>query len=102
MPSERQPLIQQSLIDEETTETTIKSKLADWFPQLNFNYLFQHNFEVQTAVIGGEARKLGVNNTSSLQFPATQNLFNRDALLASCTCKGCTHAGKAESPAAPK
>ncbi|AXY77871.1 TolC family protein [Paraflavitalea soli] len=79
----RQPLIQQSLIDEETTETTIKSKLADWFPQLNFNYLFQHNFEVQTAVIGGEARKLGVNNTSALQFGLTQNLFNRDALLAS-------------------
>jgi len=83
----RQPLIQQSLIDEATTETTIKSKLADWFPQLNFNYLFQHNFEVQTAVIGGEARKLGVTNTSSLQFTGTQNLFNRDALLASRTAK---------------
>ncbi|WP_315821174.1 TolC family protein [Paraflavitalea speifideaquila] len=83
----RQPLIQQSMIDEETTETTIRSKLADWFPQLNFNYLFQHNFEVQTAVIGGEARKLGVNNTSALQFNATQNLFNRDALLASRTAK---------------
>jgi outer membrane protein len=83
----RQPLIQQSLIDQETTETTIKSKLADWYPQVNFNYLFQHNFEVQTAVIGGEARKLGVENTSSLQFTATQNLFNRDVLLASRTAK---------------
>lgn len=81
----RQPLIQQSLIDQEITETTIKSKLADWFPQLNFNYLLQHNFEVQTAVIGGEARKLGVENTSALQFALTQNLFNRDALLASRT-----------------
>lgn len=83
----RQPLIQQSLIDEQTTETQIRSKLADWYPQLNFNYLLQHNFEVQTAVIGGEARKLGVNNTSSLQFQATQNIFNRDALLASRTAK---------------
>lgn len=81
----RQPLIQQSLIDQEITETTIKSKLADWFPQLNFNYLLQHNFQVQTAVIGGEARKLGVENTSALQFALTQNLFNRDALLASRT-----------------
>lgn len=79
----RQPLVQQSLIAEQTTETTIKSKLADWFPQLNFNYLLQHNFEVQTAVIGGEARKLGVSNTSALQFQLTQNIFNRDALLAS-------------------
>ncbi|WP_276484922.1 TolC family protein [Paraflavitalea pollutisoli] len=83
----RQPLIQQSLIDEQTAETTIKSKLADWFPQLNFNYLFQHNFEVQTVLIAGEARKLGVNNTSNLQFQATQNIFNRDALLASRTAK---------------
>lgn len=81
----RQPLIQQSLIDQEITETTIKSKLADWFPQLNFNYLLQHNFEVQTAVIGGEARKLGVENTSAFQFALTQNLFNRDVLLASRT-----------------
>lgn len=83
----RQPQIQQSLIAEQVTETTIKTKLADWFPQLNFNYLFQHNFEVQTVLIAGEARKLGVNNTSNLQFQATQNIFNRDALLASRTAR---------------
>lgn len=83
----RQPLIQQSLIDQEITETTIKSKLADWYPQVNFNYLFQHNFKVQTSIIGGNPVQLGVKNTSALQFSATQNIFNRDALLASRTAR---------------
>lgn len=81
----RQPLIQKALINEEITETTIKSKLADWYPQLNFAYNLQHNFKVQTAVIGGNAVKLGVDNTSNLQFTGSQNIFNRDALLASRT-----------------
>lgn len=78
----RQPLIQQSVMDEQITELQVKSKLADWFPQINFNYLFQHNFEVQTSIIGGNPVKLGVDNTSALQLGATQTIFNRDVLLA--------------------
>lgn len=77
-----QPLIEQSLIDETITSNTIRSKLADWFPQVNFNYNLQHNFQVQTSVIGGNPVKLGVDNTSAGQFTASQFLFNRDALLA--------------------
>lgn len=83
----QQPAIQQSLIDQQITEMTIKTKLADWFPQLNFNYLLQHNFQVQTSIIGGNPVKLGVDNTSALQFGLTQQIFNRDALLASQTAK---------------
>lgn len=78
----RQPLVQQSLIDEQITALQVKSKLADWYPQINFNYLLQHNFEVQTNIIGGNPVKLGVDNTSALQFGATQTIFNRDVLLA--------------------
>lgn len=48
-----QPAVQQSEIDEKITELQIKSKLADWYPQVNFNYLYQHNFQVQTSIIGG-------------------------------------------------
>ncbi|MES1220015.1 MAG: TolC family protein [Bacteroidota bacterium] len=81
----RQPAIKQSLIDEEITESRIKSKLADWYPQVNFNYLFQHNFRVQTTVIGGNTVKLGVDNTSAFQFTASQSIFNRDVLLANRT-----------------
>jgi outer membrane protein TolC len=77
-----QPQIQQSLIDQEIIETTIKSKLADWYPQVNFNYNLQHNFIVQTTVIGGNPIKLGVNNTSAGQFTFSQAIFNKDVLLA--------------------
>jgi outer membrane protein len=77
-----QPLIQQALLDEEITERQIRIKLADWYPQLNFNYNIQHNFQVQTSIIGGNPVKLGVNNTSYGQFGFAQAIFNRDVLLA--------------------
>ncbi|MDN3656399.1 TolC family protein [Ferruginibacter paludis] len=80
-----QPQIQQSIIDQQILETTIRSKLADWYPQINFNYNLQHNFIVQTAIIGGNAIKLGVNNTSAGQFTVSQAIFNKDVLLASRT-----------------
>ena len=80
-----QPLIQQSLLDQEVVEATIRTKLADMYPQLNFNYGLQHNFIIQTAVIGGNNVRLGVNNTSTGQFTFTQALFNRDLLLANKT-----------------
>jgi outer membrane protein TolC len=81
----KQPLVQQSLIDEKNTDLLIKSKLADWYPQVNFNYLYQHNFQVQVAIIGGNTVRLGVDNTSAMQFSASQTIFNRDVLLANRT-----------------
>lgn len=77
-----QPLIQQSIIDERITENNIKSRLADWYPQINFNYNLQHNFIIQTSIIGGNPVKLGVSNLSAGQFTVSQPLFNRDVLLA--------------------
>lgn len=80
-----QPAVQQAVIDEQLAETTIRTRLADWYPQLNLNYLAQHNFQVQTSVIGGNPVRLGVANTSSVQFGLTQQIFNRDVLLAART-----------------
>lgn len=80
-----QPLIQQSVVDEKITEENIKNKLADWYPQINFNYNLQHNFKIQTSVIGGNPVKLGVNNLSAAQFTLSQSIFNRDVLLANRT-----------------
>ncbi|MFT3980800.1 MAG: TolC family protein [Ferruginibacter sp.] len=80
-----QPAIRQSAIDEEVTDLQIKNRLADWYPQVNFNYTYQHNFELPANIIGGNVVRFGVNNTSSLQLTATQNIFNRDALLAKRT-----------------
>lgn len=80
-----QPQILQSLVDQALVETTIKSKLADWFPQINFNYNLQHNFITQTTFIGGNALQLGTNNSSLGQFTLSQNIFNRDVALAART-----------------
>lgn len=80
-----QPGVQQALTDEEITNKVIKGKLADWYPQINFTYNYQHYTDLQSSVIGGNVIKFGVENTSSAQFTATQNLFNRDVLLASRT-----------------
>jgi len=80
-----QPIIQQSLLDQELVEANIRSRLSEMYPQLNFNYLLQHNFIIQTAVIAGNNVKLGVNNTSAGQFSFSQNIFSRDVLLANRT-----------------
>ena len=80
-----QPLVKQSQIDQEIANKVIKGKLADWFPQLNAALNYQHFIELQKSVIAGNVIKFGVNNTSSVQFSATQSIFNRDVLLASST-----------------
>ncbi len=80
-----QPAVQQALTDEEIANRIIKGKLADWYPQINFTYNYQHFTDLQSSVIGGNVIRFGVENTSSTQFTATQNLFNRDVLLASST-----------------
>ena len=80
-----QPLIHQSQIDEDITEQRIKNALSDWYPQVNFAFNVQHNFQVPTAIIGGNNIKLGVNNTSSGLFTLRQNLFNADVIFASKT-----------------
>lgn len=77
-----QPAIQQSLIDEQITANQVRAKLADWYPQIGFNYNLQHNFIVQTSIIAGNPVKLGVNNVSAAQFTLSQQIFNRDVLLA--------------------
>ncbi|WP_138481475.1 TolC family protein [Dyadobacter bucti] len=80
-----QPVVQQSIIDERITENQVRSKLADWYPQINFNYNLQHNFIVQTSIIAGNPVKLGVSNISAAQFTLSQQIFNRDVLLANRT-----------------
>ena len=81
----RQPTVQQALLDEKITELQIKSKLSEWYPQVNFNYLYQRNIQLQSSVIGGNTVRFGNKNNSALQFSASQSIFNRDVLLASRT-----------------
>lgn len=84
---EHNPGLQQSLLDRQITEHGIKSRLADWYPQLRFDYNVQHAFQLQVSNINGQLIPLGLRNTSAGQFGLTQNLFSSDALLASNSAK---------------
>ena len=81
------PLVQQSLLDEQITDRQIKSRLADWYPQIGFNGNLQHNFQLPSIYFNGTFTPSGTYNTSTLALGLTQNLFNRDVLLASQTRK---------------
>ncbi|MEP6948509.1 MAG: TolC family protein [Ginsengibacter sp.] len=81
------PDLKNARLDEDITEAAIKIRLADWFPQVNLNYILQHNFQLPTANFNGSVIHTGSDNTSGLQVGATQNIFNRDLLLASRSSK---------------
>lgn len=78
-----QPSVQQTRLDEEITERAIQGKLADWFPQLNFNFNVQHNPQLPVAIVQGSPLRQGLANSSNAQFSLSQTLFNKDILLAS-------------------
>ena len=82
-----QPVIQQSLLDEEITDHGINSKLADWFPQLNLNLNYTHNYKLPVTIFQGNPAAVGLINTSGAEFSLTQTIFNRDVFLAASTSK---------------
>lgn len=84
---QHQPLIQQSLLDESIVEKQVQAKLADWYPQLNFNYSYSHSFDLPIAYFSGNYIRTGTFNSSNLGLNLSQNIFNRDVLLASRTAK---------------
>lgn len=92
---EHQPAIRASMIDEEITETTIKNKLADWYPQLSLTANLQHYLKMPVSIFpdftdpNAPKRQVqtGVRNVSTPQLALSQTVFNRDVLLASRTAK---------------
>ena len=82
-----QPAVNQSLIDEQIADREIKSRLADWLPQLNLLANYQNNFHLQSTKFGDQIITIGTYNTSSAQFALTQTIFNRDVLLARTSAK---------------
>jgi outer membrane protein TolC len=92
---EHQPVIKASQIDEAITETTIRNKLADWYPQLTLNANLQHYLQMPVSIFpdltnpaGGKREiQTGVRNYSTPQLSLTQTIFNRDVLLATRTAK---------------
>jgi outer membrane protein TolC len=77
-----QPLIAEAQLDEQVTALNIRSRLADWYPQIGGNYNIQHNFQRQTSFFNGNATPVGSYNTSLGQLYLNQVIFNRDVLLA--------------------
>ena len=86
-----QPQVKQALIDEDIVNNEVKTRLADWFPQISFNGNFQHYFQLPSTALAADSTgkrqiiQTGVHNTSTLGLSLTQNIFNRDVLLASRT-----------------
>ena len=76
-----QPTIKESLIDQEIVDAEIKTRLADWYPQLNLDYTIEHYFKVPVVSTTTGVAK----NISSAYFSVNQNIFNPDVLLASRT-----------------
>jgi outer membrane protein TolC len=83
----KQPVINQSQIDEQVADRQIKSKLADWLPQLNLYANYQNSFILQSVPFAGQVINQGTYNTSTAQFSLTQTIFDRDVLLARTSAK---------------
>jgi outer membrane protein TolC len=81
------PLMQQALLDEQITDRQIKSRLADWYPQIGLNAGYTNYFQLPAVAFNGQFVQSGTYNNSAVQLGLTQNLFNRDVLLASKTKK---------------
>jgi outer membrane protein len=81
------PLMQQALLDEQITDRQIKSKLADWYPQIGLNASYTNYFQLPQIAFGGSYVAEGTYNNSQVALGLTQNLFTRDVLLAAKTKK---------------
>jgi len=88
---DNQPFIQQAAITEDIVNSEIKSRLADWYPQVGFTGNYQHYFQLPSMAFGVDSTgkrqivQTGVRNSSTIGLSLTQNIFNRDVLLASRT-----------------
>ena len=81
------PLMQQALLDEQITDREIKSKLADWYPQIGVNAGYTNYFQLPVVSFAGQYVNSGTYNNSAIAASLTQNIFTRDVLLASKTKK---------------
>ncbi|GAB3566951.1 outer membrane channel protein TolC [Spirosoma luteolum] len=88
---DHQPLVRQSVIDQEIADRTVRSSLAGWYPQIGAGYNLQHYLKLPVTLIPdattGEKRPvtLGAQNTSTASFSLSQSIFSRDLLLANRT-----------------
>lgn len=91
---QHQPVIKQSELDQLIAERTIRSALSNWLPQISGAYNIQHYLKLPVSLLPNFSNlaspervpvTTGLANLSNIQFALSQNIFNRDALLASRT-----------------
>jgi outer membrane protein TolC len=92
-----QPGLRASLLNQRIVDYQVKGALSDWLPQVNGNGDFQHNIQLPVSFLpaslitpgatGYVPVASGVKNTSQIGISATQNLYNRDVMLAARTSK---------------
>ncbi|MGV3556736.1 TolC family protein [Larkinella arboricola] len=91
---QHQPVIKQSELDKLIAERTIRSALSNWLPQISGAYNIQHYLKLPISLLPNFSNPsspervpvtTGLANLSNIQFTLNQNIFNRDALLASRT-----------------
>ncbi|MFD1139995.1 TolC family protein [Larkinella insperata] len=91
---QHQPVIKQSELDQLIAERTIRSALSNWLPQISGAYNIQHYLKLPISLLPNFSNPsspervpvtTGLANLSNIQFTLNQNIFNRDALLASRT-----------------
>jgi len=86
-----QPSVRQASIDEEIGERDIKSALSGWFPQVNANGNFNHNFKQQVNVLNNNGETsfltIGAKNTSTFSLQADQKILDAGLIQASKTAK---------------
>lgn len=86
-----QPIVRQSVIDQEIADRNIRVALSGWLPQLGAGYNLLHYLKLPVTLIPdattGERRPvtLGAQNTSTASFSVSQSIFSRDLLLAGRT-----------------
>ena len=65
---QHQPAINQSYIDEKIVNAEIKSRIADWYPQIGFDYTLQHYFKTPVSIINGNPVATAQKNYSTAFF----------------------------------
>lgn len=78
-----QPVIQQSLIDEEIAEKDINIALSGWYPQISGQANLSRYLKQPVSLLNGQPVIFQPKNSSNFLVQADQSIFSNDLLFAS-------------------
>ncbi len=92
---QNEPLLRQSLIDQDIAEKDIQLRLADWFPQVNIGNTLEHFIKKPVSAFPNIANpsagvsyiSTGRYNNNTLGLSATQNIFSNSLRIATITAR---------------